>query len=162
MIFMAFEQLEHKADLKFKVTAKDMNELFYNISEAVFFGIFGKKYSEFILKEKNVINRFFQIHFKKLKPFNEQKEFILKANNIERLIHDYIEELLYVANSEYFMFEPIEISFKELPETKSVTVKLGLRKANREDYDAEVKACSYSIDFKKTNKGYETIFILDI
>ncbi len=137
---MVFEQLEHKADLKFKVIAKDLDELFLDITNAVLFAIFEKQ----------------------VRYYNETKEIIVEGKTTELLIHNYIEELLFFANYEGKMFVPLEIKFENTLSKKRIIAKLGLRAAERKDYNVEVKACSYSVQYEKTNKGLETIFVLDI
>ena len=135
------EQLEHKADLKFKVTAKDINELFTDITNAVYLGIFEK-----------------HISF-----YSGTKEIVAEGKTTELLIHNYIEELLYVANHEAKKFHLLGLKFENNLNTKKVIAQIGIKDATRKDYNVEVKACSYSIQLTKNEKGKtECVFVLDI
>jgi|GEM_PF-2934068 len=141
-----FEQLEHKADLKYKVIANGEDNLFEEITDTISDAVFKKQ----------------------MKKFDERNEINLNANSLEMLIHDFIEELLYIANSEYKMFaySDLHYHFDDSKGKHLLKGYIGIKPVLRKDYDVEVKACSYSIDLKKKkengNERYELVFILDI
>jgi len=135
-----FEQLEHKADLKYKVIAKDMDALFKDITSAVDSAIFEKS----------------------LRFYDSTKELTVVGKTTELLIHNYIEELLYTAFYDYKQFILLDLKFENNLNEKKIIAKLGLKRTERKDYNVEVKACSYSIQLEKKKDFYECVFVLDI
>ncbi len=131
-----YSQLSHKADLKYIIESNTLNELFADITFAVNHSIFHNDSKE----------------------YDTKLSIKIKYNDIKMAIHDYIEELIYIAHYKYKQFVLLELIIKD----NTFIFDLGLRSALKDDYYVEVKACSYNIDFKQDNGKFETVFTLDI
>lgn len=81
-----YDFLEHTADIKFRAYGKDLEELFTNSAEAMFS----------ILIRPEVIK-------KRLK-----KQFTVQGNTLERLLYDFLEEFLFLMDTEGFMLSEIK------------------------------------------------------
>ena len=138
---MTFKKLEHITDLRYSTEGKTLDELFENITEALSDAIYESQLDKF--DERHAIN--------------------LNAKTLDMLIHDYIEELIYIANYEYKLFanSTLHIFFDKENEQYFLKGFIGIKNSNKKDYSTEVKACSFSIKLKE-KPTYEAEFILDI
>lgn len=137
-----FEYLDHTADIKIRVKAKDEFEFYSDIVNAIRESIFEKDYA----------------------VYPKKKTFIVDAKSIDLLIHDFIEELLYLAYEEKFLFKLSKISIEKKKDKYSLICSLVTKESNPKDYSIEVKAVSFNIIYKENDKSKEKVceFILDI
>lgn len=137
-----FEYLEHTADIKIRVKESNEFDFFVDITKAVNSAIFDFKPSK----------------------YTKTKEFILDAKTYDQLIHDFIEELVYVANQEHSYTKLISISIEEKKTKLILNCKLNLCSAKPKDYKTEVKAVSFNVIYKEDSKTNEKVceFVLDI
>ncbi len=83
---MTYKFLEHTADIKFVVRNKNLKGLFLDATEAILF----------IIKENKVIKGNIRIPIK------------IEENNIEKLLHSFLEEIIFLLDSENFILSKIE------------------------------------------------------
>ncbi len=135
-----FEFLDHTADIGLVVYGEDLQVLFQNAGEAFFHLI---------------------TDLKKVKPRIERK-IDIKGESLERLMVDWLSELLYLYDVEHLLFKRFQI--------ESVG-KDGLRaKVKGEAYQegvhvikTGVKAVTYhQIEVRKGKKGWKARIILDL
>ena len=134
---MRYEYLEHTADIKFQAFGKTMKEAFSNSAYAMMNVIFEEKVREKIIKKI------------KIKGIDEKS-----------LLYNFLEEILFLLNTEFFLLsriKKIEIKSKELTAEltgdNSKEYKLGL----------DIKAVTYNDMFIKKEKDKFTIqVVIDI
>ena len=137
-----FEYLEHTADIKIRVKSNNEFELYSDIVESVNDSIFSKKF----------------------KKGERKKELTIESKTKDQLIHDFIEELVYISNFDHYKTRLIEADIEEKKNKFVLECKLDLYKAKKEDYKVEVKAVSFNIIYKEDPKTNEMVceFVLDI
>jgi SHS2 domain-containing protein len=119
---MAIEFLEHTADLKFRATGESFEQALAEAGKALTEAIAGKS----------------KIEAKVL------KEFTVTIHKPEILVHDFLQELIYLFSTEHLLFSEFDLTLKEA---------IGYRltaKVKGEPYDEkrhklvkEVKAATY-------------------
>jgi len=119
---MAYEYLEHTADLKIRATGKTLEEALSESAKAVFGAIAGKS---------------------RVEPRLE-KELTIIVREPQTLVHDFLGKLIYIFSTEHILFSEFELNLKE-----AIGYKLKV-KARGEPYDPkkhklvkEVKAVTY-------------------
>jgi len=119
---MAYEFLDHTADLKIKATGKSLEEVLSESAKAVFEAIAGDS---------------------KIEP-KVIREFTLIVREPQTLIHDFLGKLIYLFATEHLLFSQFDLTLKEAIGYKLVV------KARGEPYDKtkhklvkEVKAVTY-------------------
>ncbi len=119
---MAYEFLEHTADLKFKATGATLEEALSESAKALFEAIAGNS---------------------KIEPKTE-RSFEIKIHLKEILVHDFLTELIYLFSTEHLLFSEFKIELNE-----AIGYKL-TAKVKGEEYDPkkhklekEVKAVTY-------------------
>ncbi|MFH0863375.1 MAG: archease [Candidatus Altiarchaeota archaeon] len=119
---MAYEYLEHTADLKIKATGKTLEEALSESARAVFEAIAGKS---------------------RIEPKLE-REMTIIVREPETLVHDFLGRLIYLFSTEHILFSEFNLVLKE-----AIGYKL-IVKARGEPYDPkkhklikEVKAVTY-------------------
>lgn len=136
---MKYEYIPHTADAKFIAYGKNVDDVFSNSALAMM-NILGKTSS--VNSKKN-----FEIR--------------LKANNYERLLYDFLEELLFLIETENFFLSKI----KRLKIDKNFDLFCIVEGDDIANYEVEghIKAVTYSeMEIRKTNKGYEAVVVVDI
>ncbi len=136
---MKYKYLKHTADAKFRAFGKDIDEVFTNSALAMF-NILGK--TDEVKSTKKI----------KIK---------IKARNYERLLYDFLEELIFLLDTEgFFLFEVKEIKISEKFELEAVVVGDDYKNY---DLKSDIKAVTYSdMKIEKTKKGYEATVVVDI
>jgi SHS2 domain-containing protein len=129
---MKFKFLEHTADIKFQCFGKSLEEAFENALLALKYIISGDT------KIKN----------------NTRKEIFIKGADLEALLNRFLEEFLFLLDSEEFLLskiEKIEINHKD----KKYTLKAIVFGDSNSRYNItnEVKAITYNEIFVKKDKG---------
>jgi len=137
-----FGYLEHTADIKIRVKETNDFDFFSDIVKAVNSAIFEIKPSK----------------------YSKEKEFILEAKSYDLLLHDFIDELIYIANNDFSHTDLINISVEKKKDQWILICKLGLSKVKEKDFKLEIKAVSFNILYQENNVTNEKIceFILDI
>lgn len=136
---MKYKYLSHTADAKFVAFGKDIDEVFENSALAMF-NILGET--------------------KKVKP-NKKFKININAKNYERLLYDFLEELLFLLETKSLFLSKI----KNLKISKNLSLSCIVEGDNVQNYEikGDIKAITYSdMDIKKTSKGYEATVVVDI
>jgi SHS2 domain-containing protein len=132
-----FKFLEHTADIKFQAFGKDINEVFENVALAI---------SEIIARENKI----------KLKI---KKKIKIKGIDKESLLHNFIEELLYLVDAENF------ITTKARVKISGNTLEAELQGDKTDNYKGldHIKAATYAeMYIKKTENGWEAQAVVDV
>ena len=135
---MKYKYLEHTADVKFQAFGKTLSEAFENSALAMF----NTMYSEPI---KNKIK-------KKIK---------IKGKDLENLLYNFLEELLFYLDSENFFLSKIKVFIDE----KNLTLEAEIQgdKAKNYPISLDVKAVTYNEMFVKKEKNkYTCQVVLDV
>jgi SHS2 domain-containing protein len=119
---MAYEYLEHTADLKFRATGKTLELALSESAKALFEAMAGKSVIEPKL----------------------ERQYTIVVREPETLVHDFLGKLIFAFSTEHILFSKYELSLKE-----AIGYKL-VAKAWGEPYDKkrhklvkEVKAITY-------------------
>ena len=134
---MKFKFLEHTADIKFQAFGGSLEEVFENSALAVKKIMFDGKVKEKI-----------------------KKEIKIKGRDNERLMYEFLEELLILLDSEDFILSDI----KKI-EIKNNVLKVEITgdKASDYDFNNDVKAVTYNDMFiKKQNNEWVSQVVLDV
>ncbi len=131
-----FKFLEHTADIKFKVTGKTLNEIFENS----------------ILAVADYISGGHEIKAKKSKIIN------VKGNDLESLFYNFLDELLFLLDSENFIVAKASVFIR------GNNLKAELYGDDTFKYDlTHIKAATYAeMYIKKTPIGWEAQAVLDV
>ena len=129
---------EIKSDVMFEAYGKDLKELFQNAAEALF----------------SVICK-----IKQVKP-KEAINIETKADNIEELMINWLQELIASVDTEEKFFSEFKI---EKIDNKNLKATIKGQQIKPELGDTVVKAVTlYNYKFEKTDKGYKVTVSLDI
>ena len=121
-----FEFIEHTADIKFRVFGKTINEIFENSALAI---------SEILSKGNKI---------KKIK----NKSFELSGKDFEELLYNFIEELIYLLDAEYFIVSNAKVEIKN-KKLKAIIYGDNSRKYEGLDH---IKAATYAEMYVKETK----------
>ena len=136
---MKYKYLEHTADAKFQAFGRDIDEVFANSALAMF----------------NILGKTTKVKTEKTHKIK------LKARNYERLLFDFLEELVFLLDTENFFLREI----KKIKISKDFVLEAVVVGDNTKNYDlkSEIKAVTYSdMKIEKTKKGYEATVVVDI
>jgi len=136
---MEFEYIPHTADVKFRAKGKSLDEVFSNSALAMF-NILGDTSKVKLTKTKNIK---------------------IKAKNLERLMYDFLEELLFLLDTENFFLKEI----KKIKINKNFELEAVVVGDNYKNYElkSDIKAITYSdMSIKKIKNNYEAIVVIDI
>jgi SHS2 domain-containing protein len=133
-----FYQLEHMADVKYKITGNNPNEIFQNSAKA---------FSSYISSDSKISSKL-------------NKKVSLSADNIEMLLYKFIDELIYLLDAENFAVSKAKIKLSK--DNKSLTGEL--YGDNSKNYRLNhVKAATYAeMYIKIVTKKWEAQFVLDV
>lgn len=136
---MKFEYLKHTADAKFRSFGKDIDEVFVNSALAMF----------------NILGETEEVKTKK------KKKIKIKSRNYESLLYDFLEELIFLLDTEgLFLHDIIEMKISEDFSLDAVVV--GDHYKNY-DLKGDIKAVTYSeMEIRRVKKGYEATVVVDI
>lgn len=132
-----FKFLEHTADIKFQIFGKNLGEIFENSALAI-----SKIYS----KTKKISAK-------------KKKKITIKGKDNEALLYNFIEELIFLVDSEDFVVSKARVKVKE----NSLTADIyGDDVKNYKDLD-QIKSSTYhEMYIKKTKKGWEAQTVVDV
>jgi len=128
------------AEAVFEAEGKDLKELFESCADA------------FIDTSANP---------ETIKPVIK-KEIDIKGDNVESLLFNFLEELVFLKDSEAMVFNKVIIN--EISENSLKAALTGDKiKVNEQELRADVKAITmHMFKVEKTNKGWKAIVIMDI
>ena len=119
---MAFEFLEHTADLKIRASGKTLQEALSESAKALFAAIAADS---------------------KIEPKIE-KQFTIKIHKPELLVHDFLSQLIYLFSTEHLLFCEFNLELKEAMGYKlTAKVKGEPYDKNKHKLVKEVKAVTY-------------------
>jgi len=119
---MAYEFLDHTADLKIRATGKTLSEALSESAKAVFNAI-----------APDV----------KAKP-QVEKRFTVKVHKPQILVHDFLQELIYLFSTEHIIFSEFKLDLKEAIGYKlDVVAKGEVYDKKKHKLAKEVKAVTY-------------------
>jgi SHS2 domain-containing protein len=136
---MKYKYLPHTADAKFTAFGRNLDEVFVNSALAMF-NILGK--TEDVRVTKKI-------------------EIKLKAKNYESLLYDFLEELLFLLETENLFLSNI----KKLKIDENFSLNCVVEGDNVQNYDTEgdIKAVTYSdMSIKNTPGDCEATVVVDI
>jgi len=140
---MKYKFLKHTADVKFQAFGKNLEEAFSNSAIAMF---------NIIIKTEKIEK-------------NITKKIEINAENKETLLYKWLEELLFLLDTEFFVLNTVK-SLKIKKEGKEYVLKAEIiGDTFKEKYErfGAVKAVTYEEMFIKEEKGKVTLqVILDI
>jgi len=135
-----YELIEHTADLGIRIKGKDLKCLFENAASSLFDIIAQSKIKE--IPEKRIF---------KIKQ---------KAENLQELFINWLNELISLAFTKSIIFSDFEI--KKITENSLEATVLALDMGNFE-LKKEVKAATYhDLKLSKTNRGWVAEVIFDV
>jgi len=136
-----YQILSHTADLKIKAWGKDLKEIFVNLA----LGIASQQLGEEARKEKS---------------FKNGQKIELTAPDLESLLVDWLNEVLYLSeknNCVYLGFKVLKFQ-KNPPFIEAVIFGQPIKTKN-----IEIKAATYhDLEIKKINNHWEGVVVLDI
>ena len=115
--------MEHTADMKFQAFGKDFEEALMNSVEATFFGLCG---------EANIASK-------------TQKEIKIQAKTKQNLVYDFIDEFLFIMDTESLVLSKIERPKVERNDDEFVVSCIAFfDDAKNYDISGNVKSVTYS------------------
>lgn len=142
MIFM-FELLEHTADVGVKGYGKNKEEAFQETAKAMY----------------SIIANLKKIQQKK------KKKLKIEAENIEELLYKFLNELIFITNTENLLFSGFKVKIKEKNKKYILEcIALG-EKMNEKKHElySDIKAATFtSLRVGKEKKKYFAQCILDV
>lgn len=140
---MGYKFLDHTADVMFEAEGKDLGELF---------------------EAAGLATEETQIELGGIKQ--EIKQIIeLENENVEMLLFDFLQELIYLKDAELLLFSKIKVKIEEKNKKYNLKADLYGEKIdpNRHELKVDVKAVTlHRFEVKKTVKGWFCRVILDI
>jgi len=139
---MKFKFISHTADIKFQAFGNSLEDCFKNASYAL-------------------INIMFRVKIKN----KEGKKFFVKGKDLESLLYNFLEEFLFLIDSENFILGKIEKIRIIGNEEKGYVLNAEISGDNVKDYKTEgdIKAITYHEMFvKKENTKYVCQVIVDV
>jgi|TARA_Y100000034_G_C6897337_1_gene414033 SHS2 domain-containing protein len=136
---MKYKYLEHTADAKFRAFGKDIDEVFANSALAMF-NILGDTTKVKVTKRKKIK---------------------IKSRNYERLLYDFLEEILFLLDTEDFFLHKVE----KIKISENFELQANIVGDDYKNYElkSDIKAITYSdMSIKKTDNGYEIVVVVDI
>jgi SHS2 domain-containing protein len=94
-----------------------------------------------------------------------KKEIKKEADKIEKLLFDFLEELVYLKDAEQLLFSKFEIKIKDEKQLKQLTAAAYGEKINPKKHEliVDIKAVTYhKFEVKKTENGWKAIVIVDV
>ncbi|MCM8799773.1 MAG: archease [Candidatus Omnitrophica bacterium] len=143
MIKKNYEFLEHTADIRIRVKAKDLKELFVNTALAMFD----------IMAEKSLKPRAYSSKLKKIK-------IIQKADGLEELLVNWLNELLSLSAVKELIFTDFKI--KKLDENNLEAEIFGDEIKNYR-INTEIKAATYhQLKLERIDSSWQAEVIFDV
>lgn len=122
---MKFEYLEHTADIKFQAFGNSLEEVYENSALAMFNAMSNEKIARKI-----------------------KKKILVKGDDNENLLYNFLEELLFLFDSEGFFLSGLKVKIKD----NKLSAELFGDKAENYEIGIDVKAITYNEMFVQNNK----------
>ena len=137
-----YKFLEHTADVKFQASGKDLNEVFINSALAM---------GSVLMEPENVKLKI----SKKIKVIGE---------SLENLMYNFLEEFLFLMDTESFILGSIkELKIENKNNKYILTSKIIGDKAKNYDFSGDIKSITYHEMFiKKEQNGYKAQVVVDV
>lgn len=131
-----YEFLEHTADIKIRVLGDTLNQIFENAVLAV---------SKYLAGNKKVLSK-------------KGKVIEVKGEDMESLLYNFIDELLYLIDAESFIPVKAEVLIR------GNNLKAEIYGDSTRNYSLDhIKSATYAeMSIKKLKSGWEAIFVLDV
>jgi len=137
---MSYEFLDHMADVKFRAGGKTIEEMFVSAADAINEIIRG----DIKIMEQRAVN------------------FDVKGKDMEELLYNFLEEFLFLLDSEDFLVSYVKEIFIDKDKFELKAVVLG-DSADKYKFTNDVKAVTYSeMRVEKIGDGYECEVVLDV
>ena len=130
------------ADIAFEAYGKDLNELFENAALAIF---------ELSADIKTV-------------KAKDKIDFDLENKNMDRLLYDFLSEILFLKDSRYMIFRKVKVAIKEGSPNKVHVVLEGEGiDQKKHSLENDIKAITmHMFELKKEKQGYKASVVVDI
>ena len=138
-----YKFLDHTADILFEAYGKSLSEVFKNAALATF---------ETQVNLKTVSSKI-------------KKNIKLKNENIENLLFDFLEELIYLKDAKYLVFNKFKVKISKTNNIYKLEAVAEGEKINpkKQELKIDVKAITlHEFSLKKIKNGYKARVILDI
>ncbi|MEK6934825.1 MAG: archease [Nanoarchaeota archaeon] len=134
--------IDHTADIGFNLEASSLDELFKAAATATFETM---------------------VDLKQIKP-KTKKTIKLKNKEVDKLLFDFLDELIFLKDSKYMLFSKFNIKIKQVKDTYNLQAEISGEKINQktQELKTDVKAITFHEFFIKKNKNWKARFILDI
>jgi len=132
------------ADIAFEASGKTLEEMFRSAAEAM----------------TNT-----QIEDLKTLDMKVKKSFTLEAPDIERLLHDFLQELIFLKDADLLLFKEYRLKIEETIKGYALTADLKGEPIdmNKHKMLVDVKAVSWhKFKVEKTKTGWNAIVIIDV
>lgn len=132
------------ADIAFEATGKTLEEMFASAADAMM---------------NTQVDDLKKIELKK------EKDFIVKAPDVEKLLYNFLEELIFYKDAEQLIFARYELKAERGADgyTLSVKAKGEMLSQKKHTLVADVKAVSWhKFKVEKTKEGWKAIVIVDV
>lgn len=136
----SFQYLNHTADMGFVARGKTLNEAFEEAAKALFS---------------------FMVDLKKVKP-EKEVEIVVEGNDLESLLFNWLNELLFQAEHHRMLFSRFKI--KSLSSGKLEATLWGEEmNPKRHQVSNEIKACTYYLlKVEKEKEGFKVQAVCDV
>jgi|TARA_B100002003_G_C14018645_1_gene491287 SHS2 domain-containing protein len=131
------------ADIAFECYGKDLNELFENSA----FAIFEETTDLSKVEEK------------------ETKQIKLESDKIDKLLYDFLSEILYIKDTDSFLFKNSKVKIEEKGNKFSLEANLSGESIDREKHEMrnDIKAITlHMFKVEKTKEGYKSVIVVDV
>ena len=138
-----FKYLDHTADLEFISYGKTLNEVFANSAEAFFTAVLALNSVE----------------------IRKSKKIKLSARDLETLMHDWLNELLFLFEVEFLVFREFKVEIEKLNENYELYAECSGEELDlkRHTIDAEIKAVTYhNLSVEERNGLWEARVLCDV
>lgn len=134
--YAPFEFLDHTADIKVRVHGRTLNEIFANSVKAI---------SQYVSGDQKIESK-------------KGKVMEVKGTDNESLLYNFIDEILYLIDAEYFIPVKAEITLR------GNNLKAELYGDSTKKYNLDhIKSATYAeMSIKKLKDTWEAIFVLDV
>ena len=156
---MNYQILEHSGDLKIKVWGKSLEELFKNSAEAMYGAACGRKF-----KIQKCLPVPITIGISKI-PYRiakcKIKEVVIKGSDYENLLINFLNELLYLSDTQNKGFYPQNLVFGKKGD--NLTLSANLLPFPFLIPELEIKSATYhNLKVEKKDDLYQTTIVFDI
>ena len=132
------------ADIAFEATGKSVEEMFISAADAM----------------TNT-----QLNDLKQLKLEVEKEFTVKAGEVDRLLHDFLQELIFLKDAELLLFGKYELEISKKRGEYTLKVKARGEKIDPKKHNllVDVKAVSWhKFKVEQTEEGWTALVIIDV